>query len=510
MDCFLICRVSSSSQEDGFSLDAQEERLTAYAQRHTFNIIKSYKIVESSTRGKRKNFYTAIDEIKSYQKKKKETVALIFDAVDRAQRSFKDTTILDDLRKQRVIELHFLREAMIIGENCSAMDVMRWDYAVLAAKAYVTSSSENVKRSYHFKLENGEIVGEAPLGYLNVRDEQDKSTVIIDKERAPLVRKMFQEYATGLESTRTLVKKCKEWGLTSKRSGKPINKAQIHRMLKNPFYYGEMLYNDTLYSHKYEPLITKALFKQCNDVLSGKNMESHRRYKCASKPFLFKGLIHCGQCGCLMTSDKKIKKSGKEYTYLFCSHYKGNCTNKPVNENKILEQLIDIFDELVMPEKLAEAIREDVEKAVNLENEIHTKRMTELQKQRNAKDEQLRNARTLVLSKVFSNAEYIEARDKLQDELKEIDDEIALHTMADKHFEVAVVTILSIGKDLKNVFASSKVDTKREILNFLLSNLKINDGKLSYTWNFPFDCLTNFRHLTNWRERRGSNSRPLP
>ncbi|MBQ8871041.1 MAG: hypothetical protein IJ019_06685 [Alphaproteobacteria bacterium] len=143
-------------------------------------------------------------------------MALIFDAVDRAQRSFKDTTILDDLRKQKVIELHFLRDAMIIGENCSAMDVMRWDYAVLAAKAYVTSSSENVKRSYHFKLENGEIVGEAPLGYLNVRDEHDKSMVIIDKERAPLV------------------KKCKEWGLTSKRYGKPINKAQIHRMLKPP------------------------------------------------------------------------------------------------------------------------------------------------------------------------------------------------------------------------------------------------------------------------------------
>lgn len=99
-----------------------------------------------------------------------------------------------------------------------------------------------------------------------------------------------------------------------------------------------------------------------------------------------------------------------------------------------------------------------------------------------------------------SNAEYIEARDKLQDELKEIDDEIALHTVANKHFEVAVVTILSIGKDLKNVFKSSKVDTKREILNFLLSNLKINDGNLSYTWNFPFSKLRDFRHFSNWRE----------
>ena len=63
--------------------------------------------------------------------------------------------------------------------------------------------------------------------------------------------------------------------------------------------------------------------------------------------------------------------------------------------------------------------------------------------------------------------------------------------------------ILTLGKDLHKLFMSSKVDAKREILNFLLSNLKINDGKLSYNWNFPFDCLTNFRHLTNWRERRG-------
>ena len=508
MDCFIFCRVSSTTQEDGFSLDAQEERANHYAKQHFLSVIKTSKIIESSTRGNRKSFYSALDEVKKYQRQKKETVALIFDAVDRAQRSFNDTIILDELRKKKIVELHFLRECMTINDNASAMDLMRWDYAVLAAKAYVAASSENVKRSYKYKLENGEIVGEAPLGYLNVRDEQNKSNVIVDSQRAHLVKKLFEEYATGLESTRTLTNKAKTWGLTSKRSGIPINKAHLHRLLSNPFYYGEMLYKGKLYPHKYPPLISKALFNRCQDILHGKNMESHRRYKCMSKPFLFKGLIKCGQCGCLMTSDKKIKKSGKEYTYLFCSHYKGNCTNKRINENVILEQLADIFKELTIPQKLAEAVREDAEKAINLENEIHTKRIRELRTQYDNKQKQLLKLRTLFLDEKVTADEFREMSDTIKAEQANINEEMQCHIQADKHFDIAVSTILTLGKDLHHLFMSSKVDAKREILNFLLSNLKINDGKLSYTWNFPFDCLTNFRHLTNWRERRGSNSRP--
>lgn len=227
-----------------------------------------------------------------------------------------------------------------------------------------------------------------------------------------------------------------------------------------------------------------------------------------SKPFLFKGLIKCGQCGCLITSDKKIKKSGKEYTYLFCSHYKGNCTNKRVNENVILEQLFDIFKEMTLPPKLAEAVREDVERAINLENEIHTKQIKELRKQYDTKQKQLLKLRTSFLNEKIADDEFQAMADTLKAEQEAINEEIQNHTQADKHFNVAVSTILTLAKDLPKLFTSSKVDVKREILNFLLSNLKINDGKLSYTWNFPFDCLTNFRHLTNWRERRGSNSRP--
>ena len=39
------------------------------------------------------------------------------------------------------------------------------------------------------------------------------------------------------------------------------------------------------------------------------------------------------------------------------------------------------------------------------------------------------------------------------------------------------------------IFKSSRVETKRAILNILLSNLKITDKKISYTLRKPFDLI---------------------
>ena len=43
----------------------------------------------------------------------------------------------------------------------------------------------------------------------------------------------------------------------------------------------------------------------------------------------------------MISSDRKIKPSGREYVYLKCSHFKGNCKNPQVNENIILQQIED-------------------------------------------------------------------------------------------------------------------------------------------------------------------------
>ena len=127
----------------------------------------------------------------------------------------------------------------------------------MGAKSYVLNLSENVRRSLEYKRRNGEWGGKAPLGYLNARDANNKSTLVPDPERAFLVRMLFEEYATGrLVDQRRPRAQGAEWGLTNKtRKGAPLSAGQIQHILQNPFYYGEMRMKGRLYPHIYEPLI---------------------------------------------------------------------------------------------------------------------------------------------------------------------------------------------------------------------------------------------------------------
>lgn len=62
------------------------------------------------------------------------------------------------------------------------------------SKYYVDSLSENTKRGLREKIRRGEYPGMAPFGYLN--DYRTKK-IIIDRERALLVKGAFEQYSTG-------------------------------------------------------------------------------------------------------------------------------------------------------------------------------------------------------------------------------------------------------------------------------------------------------------------------
>lgn len=238
MKAIILSRVSTLEQQDGHSIDAQKARLKEYCERRSFKIIKEYEIIESSTKGSRKSFY----EMLEFAKKQKETIAIVADAVDRMQRSFKESTILDELVRQEKIELHFYRESMVIGKNAKSSDIMRWDFSVMGAKTYVMNISDNVKRSIEYKIRNGEYIRRAPVGYLNVKDPvTGKSDIIIDKERAYLIKKIFEKYATGTSSFNQLAKKAKQWGLRNNtKTAKHLSHSVISNLLSDPFYYGYM------------------------------------------------------------------------------------------------------------------------------------------------------------------------------------------------------------------------------------------------------------------------------
>lgn len=302
MKAILFARVSTKEQEDGNSIPAQVQRLKDYAARNNFTYDKPFTLIESSTKANRLQFNKLITKIRS----SKTPVALIADTVDRIQRDFRESVVLDELRKENKVELHFLRENLVISQSSNSADILRWDMAVMFAKSYVTQLSDNVKRSLEQKLKNGQWTGKAPIGYLNISDDKGNKNIIIDKLRSPMIKLAFEMYSHGDSSLEQITEHLNNLGLrnNNKRANK-ISKSYLEQILRNPFYYGEMKVKDVLYEHSYEPIITRWLFDKCNDV---RTQRRHKPIKYASKPYIFRGILNCGYCGCTITMDVKKNK----------------------------------------------------------------------------------------------------------------------------------------------------------------------------------------------------------
>src|ERR1700722_19218735 len=164
MKAIIFARVSSKEQEEGQSIPSQVRRLTEYAIRKDLQIENTFQITESSTKETRKQF----DAVVSLIKKSKQPRALITDTVDRLQRSFRETPLLDELRKQGKLELHFLREGLVVNQSSNSAQLLQWDIGVLFASSYVRQLSDNIKRSQEQCIRNGQWVSKAPYGYTNI------------------------------------------------------------------------------------------------------------------------------------------------------------------------------------------------------------------------------------------------------------------------------------------------------------------------------------------------------
>jgi DNA invertase Pin-like site-specific DNA recombinase len=291
MKAIILARVSSKEQEEGQSIPAQERRLLEYAKEKGLAVEQVSKITESSTKANRKEFDKIIDRIR----KSKEPIALIADTIDRVQRSFKESVVLEDLRREGKVEIHFYRERLVLHARSNSSDLLRWDMGVIFARGYVLQLSDNIKRSKEQAAKSGAWIGQAPIGYKHSIDEKGNKTIVKDPERAPMIRRLFELYATGNYSLLALKEEAEKMGLRTKR-GRKVAKSQIDDILKNLFYCGTMETKYGTIQHRYEPLISPFLFHQVQSITAG----FHKKpFKAISEPFVLRGLVICNHCGCL-------------------------------------------------------------------------------------------------------------------------------------------------------------------------------------------------------------------
>ncbi len=497
MKAILLARVSSREQEEGQSIPAQVRRLTEYAIRKNLTIEETIQLTESSTKEKRKQFDALIADIK----KRKEPIALVTDTVDRLQRSFRETPILDDLRKQGKIELHFLREGLIVSKDSNSAQLLQWDIGVLFGSSYVRQHSDNIKRSIEEGWRNGEWFSMAPFGYKRTTLVDGKKHIEIDPDTSHYVIKIFQLYATGTHSFQTIAREMNQLGLKTLK-GKPIVISKVERILKNTFYYGVMQVKGVLYPHKYTPLISESLFNLVQELISGRRKAP---VHFVAKPMLLRGLISCKNCGCTVTGD--IKK--KRYTYYSCNNSKGICRRKWIREEKLLEPLLYYLGRLYLSDEQVEEIITFLKEAYEEDQVFFKQSQAALKKELSLLQSRISKLIDMRLDEKIDSDTYHTKLEEYKQRQRTLSVEIKTYDESGDSSIVAAKTVLDLARNSKEIFTtSSNLSIKQGILRCLYSNLKLEGEKLLVELREPFLTFAKLSEQPNWWRRWESNPCP--
>lgn len=494
----ILARVSKDDQLDGFSIPAQLARSQEYAKRKNLDVLSEHQFDESSTKDKRHKFEEVIKEIK----KAKEPVALIVETVDRLQRSFRESVMLDELRKSGKLEIHFIRENLVVHKDSNSSEIQRWDLAVFVAKSYVLQLSDNVKRSYQQKVREGELYGgKAPVGYAK-EEVNGKSTVVLDRERDFLIRKVFELYATGKYSMKKLTKEMKKRGLTN-NSGtrKPLATSQIERILKNPFYYGMMRFKEELYPHKYEPIVSRNLFDKVQKVIQGYNRQNFKRN---NKPYVFRGMIKCARCGCAISPELH-----KGHVYYHCTDFHEEHSEGKVEwirEEELIRQIRAPLESLRLPPEAVERLKGELRTIYDNEQVYYEKNLKVITDRIATLDRITKIMYDDRLVGRITTDEYDKRVIEYDKEKQDLIEQMGEHSSGNKEFLITINKVLDLATRAADIFESSEVEEKTQLLNFLFQNLTLDGEKLLFELKIPFKGIVayskNGNQLGVWDEVR--------
>ena len=279
------------------------------------------------------------------------------------------------------------------------------------SKYFVDNLRENVKRGLRQKVRRGEQSGVAITGYLN---DKVNHKIIPDPERFPLVKKLFELYATGEHSLKDLRNKMTSLGLIS-RTGKVFTISNIQMFLKNPFYYGAFYFNGELHQGAHKPAIAKKLFDKCQEVMAQKAHKMKR----GQKEYIFRSLLKCGECGCSITSE-----THKGHNYYRCTKKKNNCSQKYIREELLAEQISNIIQKVSLPSAWTKKMISelDKEKEKNVQAEITFAQ--NLKSQIAEHEETLDKLLDLQLSDTISTEEYAAKKQKILNQKIEISEKL--------------------------------------------------------------------------------------
>lgn len=332
---FAYTRVSTVKQgERGSSLQEQKSAIEAYAAQNRLQIAGWYEEMETAAKQGRRMFNRMLADLETGRAR-----GVIIHKIDRSARNLKDWAHLGELI-DRGVEVHFAHESLDLASRGGRLSA---DIQAVVAADYIRNLRDEVKKGFYGRLKQGFYPLPAPVGYV---DQGKAKAKTIDPVQGPLVRELFELYATGRYSLTALTSMMADHGLRN-RAGKAPSKSAIASTLHSPFYIGIIRIARTgeTFQGSHAPLVRAATFERVQTILAGKTAPRTRTHD-----FVFRRLIRCCRCGSLVSGERQ-----KGRVYYRC--HTPTCRGVSLREDVVMEKLGELLCEVSLTHDEARELR---------------------------------------------------------------------------------------------------------------------------------------------------------
>src|ERR1041384_579827 len=285
-------RVSTKEQTENLSLPTQLKACEEYCERQGVKVLARF-------REEGENAKTAeLQNLLRFCRKNKGSVqfVVVFNLTRFAREKYDHFALRADLKSLGIS----LRSATEPIDDTSTGKLME---GVLAAFAQFDNDvrSERTRGGMKAALELGRWTFLAPLGYLNAPRSTGRS-LVPDPERAPLVKRAFQDFSTGRFTKQEVRKNAIALGLKTRR-GKAVPSQTFDAMLRNHVYIGRIDVPDFNISTRgdFEPLVSEKIFYRVQAILAARFEVTATRQR-NDPDFPLRGYVHVEVCGRPQTS----------------------------------------------------------------------------------------------------------------------------------------------------------------------------------------------------------------
>lgn len=72
------------------------------------------------------------------------------------------------------------------------------------------------------------------------------------------------------------------------------------------------------------------------------------------------------------------------------------------------------------------------------------------------------------------------------------------HHKGNEQFKIALISLIALASHAYDIFASSTIDEKRQMLGYVFSNLELEGGKLRFSLRTPFHLFADLASCQEW------------